>query len=1082
MRPEPRFTAIISLIQLVMLLTVPAAFAHADEETDLFAGFELRGIGPALMSGRISHLELHPDDPNTWYVAVGSGGVWKTVNAGTTWTPLFDDQVSYSIGTIALDPQNPNVVWVGTGEDVGGRHVGYGDGLYRSADGGKNWEHRGLENSEHIARIVIHPDDSNVIYVAAQGPLWAPGGERGFFRSTDGGETWTKTLGDEEYTGVTDLVMDPRDPDVLYAATWQHHRTVAAYMGGGPKTRIHRSDDGGVTWRELGEQEHGGLPQGNLGKIGLAISPHDPDSIYAAIELDRRKGAVYRSTDRGESWEKRSDTVSGGTGPHYYQELYASPHHEGRIYLVSNTSQISYDGGATFEPMSNENKHVDDHAIAFRDDDPDYLMFGCDGGIYETFDHTDTWRFVANLPVTQFYKVDVDDDEPFYNVYGGTQDNNSQGGPSRTDNLHGIRNSDWFITLFGDGHDQATEPGNPDIVYSEWQQGNLVRYDRKTGEIVYIKPQAGPGEPRERFNWDSPILISPHSPTRLYFASQRVWRSDDRGDTWTVISGDLSRDEDRMLLPIMGRQQSWDAPWDMYAMSQFNTITSLAESPVAEGVLYAGTDDGLIHASTDGGENWTRIDVSDLPGVPERAFVNDIKADLFDAQTVYVALDHHKSGDYRPYLLKSTNGGQSWTSIAGDLPDRHLVWRVIQDHVNPQLLFAGTEFGIFFTTDGGEAWHQLDGGVPTISFRDLEIQRLDDYSPLRDVTSELLEQEAALFGSRRAWWYLEQRPLGSRPKASQGDAFFTAPNPPFGAVFTYYLRDSMLTKEGQRQEAEKPLIEAGEDTPFPGWDAVREEQREAGPAVILTIRDVDGEVVRHLEDGPTSKGFHRIAWDLRYPATQAIGVQGNWFAPQVQGIMAPPGRYTAELSRRVDGVVTPLAGPVDFDVEQMREGTLPSAEPEAVVAFWSRIDDLRRQTTAVSQLLPKLDQRVAELDEARARTRSSAVDLDGMQREIANELYEIKRELGGTPEANVVLQLEHPTVANRLSFVTTGTSFSTYGPTPSHIEAMDLAEGQFADVKERLIRLTEETVPAFERALVEAGAPWVPGMPISIIE
>jgi photosystem II stability/assembly factor-like uncharacterized protein len=1077
--------------RFLFALSCAFLFAHtlasAAEDKDkketpssLYAGFEMRNVGPALMSGRIAHLELHPDDPNTWYVGVGSGGVWKTVNAGTTWTPVFDDQVSYSIGTIAIDPNDTNVVWVGTGEDVGGRHVGYGDGIYRSTDGGQSWENMGLANSQHISRIVIHPEDSKKIYVAAQGPLWTAGGDRGFFKTTDGGKTWKKTLGDDEYTGVTDIVVDPRNADVVYAATWQHHRTVAAYMGGGPETRIYRSDDGGESWQEL----KGGLPEGNMGKIGLAVSPHNPDTVYAAIELDRRKGGVYRSTDRGASWEQRSETISGGTGPHYYQELYVSPHHAGRLYLVSNTTQISYDGGKTFSSMNNEHKHGDDHAIAFRPDDPDYLMFGSDGGIYESFDHTETWRFVANLPVTQFYKVAVDDDEPFYNIYGGTQDNNSQGGPSRTDNVHGIRNSDWFVTLFGDGHDQATEPGNPDIVYSEWQEGNLVRYDRKVGEIVYIKPQAGPEDPPERFNWDAPILISPHSPTRIYHASQRVWRSDDRGNSWTPISGDLTRNEQRLLLPIRGTQQSWDSPWDMLAMSQYNTITSLAESPLQEGLLYAGTDDGLIHVSENGGASWKRFEVGSLPGVPATAFVNDIKADLFDADTVYVALDNHKYGDFNPYLLKSTNRGRSWKSIAGDLPERHLVWRVVQDHVKPGLLFAGTEFGIFFT--------------PTISFRDLEIQRrendlvgasfgrsffiLDDYSPLRGITPELLAGEGALFAPRRAWWYIERGPLGFGRKASQGDSFFTAPNPPFGAVFTYYLPETLKTKEAQRQEKEKQLKEAGEDTPFPGWDSVREEQKESAPAVILTIRDTDGKVVRELHDSSTKKGFHRVAWDLRYPATQAIGVRGSYISPDVRGFLAAPGSYNATLSTRVDGVMTQLAGPVPFEVERLTKGTLPEASAEQVVAFWKRMDRLQRQTTAVSQLLPKLGKRIEQLGSSMARAKGAGVGMKTRYDEIRVELYEIKRELGGTPESGGVSHLESTTVGERFSAASIGTAFSTYGPTPAHVRSLELAEQQFVAVKDRLVALTERTIPAFEKELVAAGAPWVPGMPISILE
>ncbi len=540
-----------------------------------FKGLELRNIGPALMSGRIADLAIHPDDYSTWYVAVGSGNVWKTKNAGTTWEPIFDDKGSYSIGTVTIDPNNPHTVWVGTGENVGGRHVGYGDGIYRSDDGGANWKNMGLEDSQRISRIIVHPEDSDTVWAAAQGPLWDDGGDRGVYKTTDGGENWERVLSADEWTGATDLLIDPRDPDRFYAALWQHHRTVAAYMGGGPRSGIHRSEDGGETWTELTE----GLPEGNMAKIGLAISPQRPDVIYAAIELERRTGGVWRSTDRGASWEKRSEAVAGGTGPHYYQELYASPHAFDRIYLADVRMQVSNDGGKTFEAVPSDNKHGDDHALAFRPDDPEYLLMGSDGGVYESHDLGKSWRFIDNLPVTQFYKVAVDDAEPFYTVYGGTQDNNTQGGPSRTDNVNGIRNSDWFITLFADGHQPATEPGNPDIMYSEWQQGNLVRIDRSTGEKVHVQPQPEPGEPPQRFNWDAPILVSPHSPTRLYYAAQYVYRSDNRGDSWEKVSGDLTRDQNRMLLPLMGRQWGWNAGHVRHVQLQHHYLAGRVAGP-----------------------------------------------------------------------------------------------------------------------------------------------------------------------------------------------------------------------------------------------------------------------------------------------------------------------------------------------------------------------------------------------------------------------------------------------------------------------------------------------------------------------
>ncbi|MCP2671663.1 glycosyl hydrolase [Maricaulaceae bacterium EIL42A08] len=1052
-----------------------------------FNGFEFRSIGPAFMSGRLSDIEIMQDDPSTWIVGVGSGGVWRTDNAGTTWTPIFDDTGMYSIGTVTIDPSNPHHIWVGTGENHGGRHLGYGDGVYRSRDGGQNWEHVGLENSEHISEIIIHPEDPNTIWVASQGPLWSSGGERGLYKSTDGGESWNLVLSAGEWTGVTDIVMDPRNPDRLVAATWQRHRTVAAYMGAGPESGLHVSDDGGETWREVTT----GLPSGNMGKIGLAISPQNPDIVYAAIETNRREGGVYRSTDRGESWTMMSDTVSGGTGPHYYQELYAHPHHFDRIILVSNTTQISDDGGATFRDINNDNKHVDDHAIGFHPTDPDYMLVGSDGGLYETVDDEQTWRFIDNLPITQFYDIAIDDAEPFYNVYGGTQDNNTQMGPSRTDSRHGIRNSDWVVTLFGDGHEPDIEPGNPDIAYSSWQQGNLVRFDRTTGEIVYIRAQPEPGEPAERFNWDAPIVVSSHQPTRLYHASQRVWRSNDRGDSWEPISGDLTRNQDRMLLPIMGRQWSWDAGWDIYAMSVYNTISALAESPVDENVIYAGTDDGLVQITTDGGETWTETEAGDIRGVPDMAYVNDFEPSRFEAGTVYMALDNHKYGDFSPYLLRSTNYGRSWQMITDGLPEDQQIWRIVQDHEDPDLLFVGGEFGVYFTIDGGDNWTQLQNGMPPIPARDLLIHEreddlvvgtfgrsiyvMDDISPLRDVTEDMLESETTLFPVRRAWWYQEQHELNFGPRGYQGHGYYQAENPAFGATITYYMPEALQTSEQVRQEAEREANEAMEDTPFPGFDVVEAERREAPPRMWLVIRDAEDNVVRRIS-GPTGKGFHRVAWDLTYPSPSAV-TQPDGPDADTSGFLVAPGTYSVELVRHHNGEATVMGERQTIEVERLTEGALPGSPDDEVVAFWERIGELQRGVSAANATISETRERIQTLQSALNRSRTAPGALDQQLEALRQELFEIEEALNGNQTTQGMYGAEPSTVSSRLGFANLGTSNATYGPNPAHRAQLGYAEADFGPLRDRLTTLVDEDLPAFEAAL-DGDVPWTPGRAI----
>jgi photosystem II stability/assembly factor-like uncharacterized protein len=1068
-------------IAFVLLLASTNLFAQDNGSPALpddgFTGLKFRNIGPAFSSGRIADIAIHPENDNIWYVAVGSGGVWKTINSGVTWTPVFDSQPVYSIGCVSIDPGNPSTVWVGTGEDVGGRHVGIGDGVYMSTDGGQNWKNMGLESSEHIARIIIHPDHSDIVYVVAQGPLWKEGGDRGIYKSKDGGEHWKRVLGDDTWTGATDLVVDPRDPDWMYAATWQRHRNVAAYIGGGPGSGLHRSKDGGETWEKLTK----GIPASNLGKIGLAVSPQDPDVVYAAIELDRRTGGVFMSTDRGNSWEKQSSAVSGATGPHYYQELFASPHAAGRIYLMDVRIQVSEDHGKTFRRLKEDKKHSDNHAIAFRRDDPDYLLVGTDGGIYESFDLAETWRFIGNLPVTQYYKLAVDDREPFYFIYGGTQDNGSQGGPSRTDNVHGIRNADWFMILGADGHQTATEPGNPDIMYAETQQGGLHRIDRITGEQILIMPQPGEGEGPERFNWDSPVLVSPHNPARIYFASHRVWRSDNRGDSWTSISGDLTRDQERMSLPIMGRQQSWDNPWDLNAMSEYNTITSLAESPLQEGLIYTGTDDGLIQVTEDGGEHWRRMEIGSIKGLPATAFVNDIRADLFDANTVYAALDNHKYGDYNPYIFKSTDAGRSWISIGENLPRKGMVWRLVQDHVKKDLLFAATESGIYFSPDGGPTWIRLKGGLPTISFRDLTIQRrendlvcasfgrgffiLDDYSPLREVTASGLSKDPTLFPVKDAWQYVPRYISGG-----QGASEYAAENPPYGAIFSYYLPEDIPTLKAERQEKEKKLNKEGQDIPFPGWEQLDAEKLQTPPGIRLIVRDAQGNLVNTIE-GKTTKGIHRVSWNLRYASKEGIRLGAETAA---RGSMVNPGAYTVGLVKVVDGASTVLAVPQSFKVKPLRSGALEGASGEEKMAFKKEIEAFQQDHLATSMELDKSVQRIKAMQAAVLRLDREAGELELRIHKTAEILKEIYSLMNGSPSANEVGESRPPTPGQRLNVAMNGLA-TTYGPTEMHKQNLDTGKSELAKIKQRLADIIDVTLPQLEKELKESGAPWIEG-------
>lgn len=1058
--------------------------------SSVFAGLKLRAIGPAFISGRISSLAVSPKNRAHYYVGVASGGVWRTNNNGATWSPVFENEGSYSIGVVVMDPKDSNVVWVGTGENNSQRSVGYGDGIYRSDDGGKSWKHMGLKKSEHIARILIDPRDSNVIYVAAQGPLWGPGGDRGLYKSTDGGKSWKQSLAISENTGVSDVVQDPSNPDVLYASAYQRRRHVWSMINGGPESAIYKSTDAGATWNKL----KSGLPTVDMGRIGLAISATDPNVIYATVEAAERKGGIFRTRDRGATWEKRNDFDSTAM---YYSTLYVDPKNVDRIYIMHTFNMVSDDGGKTLRRLGERNKHVDNHALWIDPNDTDYLLCGTDGGVYESYDRGATWIHKSNLNVGQFYDVTVDNSQPFYYVYGGTQDNYSLGGPARTKNAYGIVNSDWFITNGGDGFRSQVDPEDPNTVYAESQYGGLVRYNRATGENLGIQPQEGKGEPGLKWNWDSPFIISPHSRTRLYFAANKLFQSDDRGDTWKAISPDLSRQIDRDKLPMMGKIWPPEAVAKHASTSSYGNIVALAESPKKAGVLYVGTDDGLIQITENNGGSWRKIEK--FPGVPDNTYVSRIAASHHDDRTVYASFDNHKNADFKPYILKSTDAGTSWRSITAGLPENGPVLALVEDHVNPKLLFAGTEFGLYFTIDGGAKWVQLKGGMPTIPVRDAVIHKregdlviatfgrgfyvLDDIAALRNFKAETLQQEAALYPVKDAMMYVEATPNGSRGKGFLGESFFTAPNPPYGATFTYFLKEKYKTAKEKRQEAEKAAAKKNElgayaTLPYPTREQLRDEAEAEAPALWVVITDAEGHLVRQIA-ASNNAGMNRVTWNLRYPPTnlppETPPAEENPFDQGPGGTHATPGKYSVKLVKKVDGKYADLSAPQSFNLYVFGADKMAAQDRATLYAFQRKVAKLDRAIGGASSLTTELRTRVRAVRRALRETPANTATLldraDSLDQRLTAQLRALRGETASISSQEVPFP---PSLAGRVNNIIGDQFTSTALPTTTHQENYTIAAEAFAVELGKVKALAEE-VQVLEREAEKLGAPWTPG-------
>ncbi|MEO6038679.1 MAG: glycosyl hydrolase [Saprospiraceae bacterium] len=1017
------------LLFFSLLLLVSVTNAQTKLSSATFGAIEARSIGPAVMGGRITAIEGVNNSPKTLYVGTGGGGIWKSTTAGLTFEPIFD-KYPQSIGCLAIDQNKPETIWAGTGESNMRNSVAVGLGIYKSTDAGRNWTRMGLENSEHISKIVLHPTNPNTLYVAVPGKLWSDSPDRGLYRTTDGGKTWEKILYTDEKTGCADIIMDPRNPDVLLASMWQFRRTPYSFSSGGPGSALFKSNDGGKTWRKITQ----GLPTTEFGRVALALAPSAPDNVLAIVESE--KTSLLISADGGETWKYQSATSNVTARPFYFSTLVVDPKDPKRVYRPAFTLSISTDGGYSFSEASNDGGwvHSDHHALWINPSATNQMYLGTDGGVYMSLDQGVTWLHLNSLPVSQFYHVQVDEQSP-YKVYGGLQDNGSWRGPSMS--TGGIENRDWDNVGGGDGFWVQPDATDPELVYSESQGGSISKVNTKANQSQFIQPQPVKGDPKFRWNWNTPIVRGLKNPGTLYMGAQFLFKSDDRGYSWQRLSPDLTTND-----PVKQKQaESGGITLDNSSAENHCTIFSIAPSPLDEKLLFVGTDDGNIQVTRDGGKSWELIS-KNIAGVPAGAWVSRVTASRFDRNVAYATFDNHTYGDMRTYAAKTSDGGKSWTVISTDKVLQGYAHVIVEDLVNRELLFLGTEFGLYFSNDGGQNWVLYKSKLPEyVAVRDIVIHPrtndlvlathgrgifiVDDISPLRRLSADLLQKDVAMLPTRPA-----AVTGGHYGQAFPSTGSYAGPNATELAVVQYYLKDRLNT----------------------------------GDAVV-EILDATGKVIATLP-GTKRKGINFVRWDMRMPPPKAatgVLVQGE---PGVYagfvGRMVLPGTYKVRVKAGdfVDeGTLTLVPDPLQPELDYTKRRALSDE-------IFNMVEDLGFLEAQVRNLKDSTDQRLAATKDKK---------LVASLTQLRDSLATFRKALTETNEAKGITGEKQ--LRARIGALYLFTETSDELPTASVMEGAQAQRGELLQAHARTEGYFKKELAAVNTALRKAKLP-----PLALID